>query len=332
MYQFDPDARPDDQFTAGDLRWLVPGNRGRLLDPRRTPVRVTLIDLPHGYFEVEILAFEDRGARWLVPLEDVTSYQFEPAGGTAPAPAAAVAAMKDAIERLDVTITIETGQERSHQATQQLAAERARAAAWLTAHGVPDRIDAAGFIDSRRGSPEAPGWLDRYLAEAGPGLDGLDHELAAGYLSNPGSGDLVRAHLITMAGLGLGSYRGKAVRDPAALSGRWATERRAAHIISRAGFTQALWQRAGQPGLMLYRGIGLQDSAALRAPSTPLISATFSRALAETHFNSERAELGALLRRRLPIGRLFMTFLETAAMNTKYLEAEAILFSDGSLL
>jgi hypothetical protein len=330
VYQFDPDARPDDQFTAGDLRWLVPGNRGRLLDTRRTPVQVTLIDLPHGYFEVEILAFEDHGARWLVPLEDVTSYQFEPGGATAAT--AAVTAMKDAIQRLGVTTAIEADQERSQRTTRQLAAERARAAAWLTARGVPDRIDAAGFIDSRRGSPEAPGWLDRYLAEAGPGLADLDHELAAGYLSNPGSGDLVRAHLITMARLGLSSYRGKAVRDPAALSGRWAAERRAAHIISRAGFTQALWQRADHPGLMIYRGIGLQGRAALREPATPLISATFSRPLAETYFNSERAGLSALLRRRLPIERLFMTFLETAAMTTKYLEAEATLFSDGSLL
>jgi hypothetical protein len=57
-----------------------------------------------------------------------------------------------------------------------------------------------------------------------------------------------------------------------------------------------------------------------------------TRPLAESHFNSERAGLAALLRRRLPIERLFMTFLETAAMNTKYLEAEAILFADGGLL
>jgi hypothetical protein len=330
VYQFDPGTRPDDQFRAGGLRWLVTGNRGRLLDARRTPVQVTQIDLPHGYFEVEILAFEDQGARWLIPLEDVTSYQFEP-GGTE-APPATVAAMRDAIEQLGVTTVIEAGPERNQDATGQLAAARARAASWLTAHGVPDRIDVAAFIENRRGSPEAPGWLDRYLAGTGPGLAELDHELAAGYLSNPGSGDLVRAHLITMAQLGVSPYRGKAVRDPAALSGRWDAGHRAAHIISRAGFAQALWQRADHPGLMIYRGIGLQGRAELRGPATPLISATFSRPLAETHFNSERAELAALLRRRLPIERLFMTFLETAAMNTKYLEAEAILFADGGLL
>jgi hypothetical protein len=330
VYQFDPDARPDDEFTAGELRWLVAGNRGRLLDARRTPVQVTRIDLPHGYFEVEILAFEDQGARWLVPMEDVTSYQFDPGGAVAPT--ATVTAMQDAVQRLDVTITVEAGQERSQQAARQLAAERARAAAWLTAQGVPDRVDPAGFIDSRRGSTEAPGWLERYLAEAGPELVELDHNLAASYLSNPGSGDEVRAHLITMARLGFSSYRGKAVRDPAALSGRWSAERRGAHIISRAGFTQALWQRADHPGLMIYRGIGLQGGATLHGPGTTLISATFSRALAESHFGWEGAALAVLLRRRLPIERLFMTFLETAVMNTKYLEAEAILFSDGSLL
>jgi len=80
MYQYDPDARPDSEFAPGELRWLVTGNTGRLLDGRRTPVRVTALDLAHGYFEAEILAFEDAGARWLVPLEDVTRYQFAPGG------------------------------------------------------------------------------------------------------------------------------------------------------------------------------------------------------------------------------------------------------------
>ena len=66
MYQTDPGALPDDRFSPGNLSWLVPGNHGRLLDARRTPVRVTAIDIHHGYFEVEILAFEDKGARWLI--------------------------------------------------------------------------------------------------------------------------------------------------------------------------------------------------------------------------------------------------------------------------
>jgi hypothetical protein len=109
-------------------------------------------------------------------------------------------------------------------------------------------------------------------------------------------------------------------------------ERRAAHIITRTGFVQALWRRATHPGLMIYRGIGLQGDAELEASSVALISATLSRAVAESHFNSERCPAAALLRRQLPVERLFMTFLETPAMNGKYLEAEAVLFGNGRLI
>lgn len=63
-----------------------------------------------------------------------------------------------------------------------------------------------------------------------------------------------------------------------------------------------------------------------------LISATLSRAVAESHFDSEPCPAAALLRRQLPVERLFMTFLETSAMNGKYLEAEAVLFGNGRLI
>lgn len=331
MYQADPSALPDDQFTAGDLRWLVPGNRGRLLDARRTPVRVTAIDLPHGYAEIEICAFEDAGARWLVPLEEVTRYQFAPGGRSATA--AEVAAMRAAIDRLDVTIKITPDEEDRRSATAQLAAARARADAWLDEHGVPGRLDVSASIESRRGLAEAAGWLRAFLTQAQPaGLADMDEELAAGYVSNPGSGDLVRAHLITAARLGLCDYQGKAIRDPASMSGARAEDRRAAHLLARAGFTQALWRRADSPGLMIYRGIGLQGRAALQSRPASLISATFSRAVADSHFSATRAESAALLRRRLPADRLLMTFLETPAMNRSYLEAEAVVFADGGLL
>jgi hypothetical protein len=331
MYQTDPDALPDGHFAPGELRWLVAGNRGRLLDARRTPVRVTGIDVAHGYFEAEILAFEDAGARWLVPLEEVTSYQFAPDG--AQVPPGAAARMEAAIGRLNVTVDIPVDQRTRQRSQQRIAAERARADAWLTAHGAPAQIDPGAFIASCRGSAEAIGWLAGYLAAAGPdGLPGLDDELAASYVSNPWSGDLVRAHLITIARLGLAPYRGKAVRDPASLAGRRAEHRRAEHIIHRAAFTQALWQRADRPGLMIYRGIGLPEGASLTARATGLFSASFSRAVAESHFDAPRAGAAALLRRRLPLDLLFMSFLETEAMNKHYLEADAVLFASGGLL
>jgi hypothetical protein len=331
MYQTDRGAPPDGQFSPGNLSCLVPGNHGRLLDARRTPVRVTAIDIHHGYFEMEILAFEDKGARWLIPLEEVTHYQF--ALDSVRADAVAVASMKDIIRQLDVTVEITVHEESHRESMQKIAAERVRADAWLTAHGVPDKIDVTANIASRRGSPEAVRWLADYLAECVPaGLPDMDQHLAASYISNPGSGDLVRAHLITAARLGLCGYEGKAIRDTSSLSGKWTEERRAAHIIIRTGFVQALWIRAAHPRLMIYRGIGLLGDAELEASGVALMSATLSRAVAESHFNSEPSPAAALLRGQLPIERLFMTFLETSAMNDKYLEAEAVLFGNGRLI
>jgi hypothetical protein len=331
MYQTDPEALPDEQFSPGELSWLVPGNHGRVLDARRTPVRVTAVDLPHGYFEVEIQAFEDNGARWLIPLEEVTHYQF--ALGGARAEAVAVASMEGIIRKLDVTIEITPDLQGRREGLQKIAAERARADAWLARHDAPDKIDVTAHIACRRGSPEAVRWLADYLADRRPaGMPDMDEEFAASFVSNPGSGDLVRGHLITAARLGLCGYQGKAIRDASSLSGTWTEERRAAHIVARTGFVQALWRRAAHPGLMVYRGVGLQGGAELEARTVSLVSATLSRDIAESHFDFDSATLAALLRRQLPVERLFMTFIETSAMNHQYREAEAVLFGNGRLL
>ena len=87
IYQSDPDAAPDEEFEPGRLEHVVEGNRGRLLDPRRTPVTVTAIDAATGTFEVEVGAFEDAGARWSVPLEEVVRFQFARDAERAPADA-----------------------------------------------------------------------------------------------------------------------------------------------------------------------------------------------------------------------------------------------------
>ena len=86
VYQSDSNATPDSEFLPGGLHHLVAGNRGRLLDARRTPVHVTGVRAETGFFEVEVDAFEDTGARWLVPLESASSYQFAAGGAMAAGP------------------------------------------------------------------------------------------------------------------------------------------------------------------------------------------------------------------------------------------------------
>src|SRR5689334_16915561 len=76
-HQYDPARRPDAEFLPGELRFLVPGNRARLLDPRRTPMRVDALDEPRGLVLFRVEAFEDQGAIREVAFEDIGRYQFE---------------------------------------------------------------------------------------------------------------------------------------------------------------------------------------------------------------------------------------------------------------
>src|SRR5690348_5732147 len=125
MYQSDPDSAPDTEFVPGELRHLVAGNRGRLLDPRRTPVHVTAVSPETGFFEVEIDAFEDAGARWLIPLESAASYQF--ASGGAMVSDAGLTELRDAVARCDVQVTIAGGRAARDHAERRLRDECARA-------------------------------------------------------------------------------------------------------------------------------------------------------------------------------------------------------------
>jgi hypothetical protein len=137
--------------------------------------------------------------------------------------------MTEAIARLDVPLEITADPAAGLRSRGEIAAAREHADAWLTAHGVAESIDPDPYIARCRGSDDAAGWLAAYLAEATPpGLAALDTELTAGYVSSPGSGDLVRAHLIVLAELGLCRYRGNAIRDPASLDGPYSRDARRA--------------------------------------------------------------------------------------------------------
>ena len=76
IHESDPAILPDAAFALGAPALLVPGNTGRMLDTRRTPVRVAALQLETGTWICEVLAFEDEGARWALPFEGVTSFQF----------------------------------------------------------------------------------------------------------------------------------------------------------------------------------------------------------------------------------------------------------------
>jgi hypothetical protein len=323
VYESDPRAAPDRDFAAGELAHLVAGNRGRLLDSRRTPVAVLGVDAETGVFAVEIRGFEDAGARWELPVEDVGRFQF--ARASRRAPDGVVAALAEAARRLDRPLDVACEPGARTATLRRLDAERGRARDWLAARrdGLVG-IDVAAAIARREGDPRLFALAGEFLGEHA----GMDRDFARVFVSNPASGELVKGHAIVLAELGLCPYSGKVVRDPRALAGEWARERRAAHLLARLAFTHELWSVLGAAALPVYRGAATDGPLPRRRPAS-FVSATFSREVAEAHFAGGPATRVAVMwRQAVPLDRLLMTFLETEALNHPFKEAEAVLLGD----
>jgi hypothetical protein len=318
IHESAPDQAPDSDFAPGELHHLVTGNAGRMLDTRRTPVAIRSVDAAQGTFEVEVLEFEDRGARWLIEAERVSHFQF--ALDARRADAATLAAIGAAIDRFSRSLDIPVDP-RARTRTRDLLREEERAAAAVLGDA-PRQIG----VDGRAGDEVVQRLFADYMRARG--LAEMEAMLAERYASNPSSGEMVKGHEIVIARLGLVPYRGKVVRDPDLFAGGWREERRADHVLARLGFVRAMFRAAGHDQVWLYRG--LTSEGPLRAPPPrTFVSATFDRAVAESIAGRGSATVVSVLTGQLvPVDRVFMTFIETAQLNRVYREAEAVLLAD----
>ena len=322
-YQHDEAMAPDTDFQPGRLEHLVAGNSCRLLDARRTPLHVVAVRAEIATFRVEVMAFEDVGATWDLAFEDVTRLQF--ANDARRAASVDVAGFRAAIDRVGGHLDVVADQARRVGTASRLRAERAAAAAWFGTRR-PALEPAAAT-----GSPALVADLAAYLAARD--LADVEDVVTSTYVSNPGSGDVVRAHAIVVAELGLAEYHGPALRDPDALAGRFARDRRAEHVLARLGFVSTAFHLAGWDDVVLYRGMSFEHVTVVPRPAGTFVSATFHRSIAEAlSALGPHRRAGVLLAQRVPVARLFMTHHETAAMNAHFQEAEAVLLADASAL
>lgn len=326
VYASEEHPAPDSAFAPGELRHLVVGNRGRLLDARRTPITVVDVAPERGSFVVRVEAFEDTGARWELGLEDLERFQF--ARTATPATDAALAELQDGAARFDRELSIDCEQAAREDSQLRLQQRRNEATAWLAARTNELKVDVAEHISGREGHPGVYALLDEFLTEHD--LHELEHGFTERFVTNPRAGEIVKGHAIVLAELGLCDYRGKAPRDPDLFAGPWSRLRRADHLLWRLAFTHALWLSLDRCELTLYRAAATDGAFQPLRPAT-LISATFSREVADSHFQGGPATRVAVLwRQRVPVERALMTFLETQAMNQRFHEAEAVLLADPS--
>ena len=324
VYESDPQQEDDSGFEPAAMEHLVPGNRGRLLDARRTPVSVVGVDPLRGSFIMRIEAFEDEGARWELGLEDLSNFQIE--RDARRAPSELVAELASARERFDRIVVIESDQGALASTLQGIADEQRAAAAALSALPAPETLDV--YAARRRGEPQLMALLDRFLDQRG--VAELDSAFARAFVSNPSAGELVKVHGMVLARLGLSSFADRVLRDPDELRAPWSWSLRRRHVIARLGFMWALWARWEIQRVTLFRAAAAEGPIEPNRPSS-WTSATFSREVAEAHFEGgPRTIAAAMWRQRVPVERVFMSFLETPALNERFLEAEAILLGDRS--
>jgi hypothetical protein len=324
IHQFDPAMAPDTDFIPGTPALLAPGNHGRMLDRRRTPVRVGAIRVETGTWICEVLAFEDRGARWSLPFEAVTRFQF--ARASARLDTATLRRVRGAIRRFDRDASRPPDENVRATTERRISEVRSEVASWLEAgsrfiaeHGTLD-------LGSRDGSPLLAADLEALMRSRG--LWDLECGFADSFVSNPGAGEIVKVHTMALADLGLAGYHGTIVRDPASLEGTWRMERRREHIVTRIAFVREALTRIGVGPLVLYRAISAEGPLVARRPGT-LVSATFSLDVAMSLLGPAADGVNARLDRQVvPLERVFMTYLETAALNRQFREAEAVLLED----
>jgi hypothetical protein len=315
---------PDSDFASGELRYLVVGNRGRLLDARRTPITVLDVSADRGSFVIRVDAFEDRDARWELGLEEIDRFQFERAA--AKASDRALAELRQGAARVARDLSIECEQGARESTLRQLRQRRDHVKAWLARRTGGPSVDITTRIAEREGDPACYALVEEFLRERA--VDDLERAFTTSFVTNPRAGELVKGHAIVLAELGLSPYRGKAPRDPDLFTGIGTRARRGEHLLWRLAFTHELFAALDATAVTLYRAAAADGAFLPRLPSS-LVSATFSRAVAESHFEGGPTTRAAVLwRQTIPTDRMLMSFLETRAMNERFQEAEAILLSD----
>ncbi len=325
IYESDPQLAPDSEFEPGTLTHLVVGNRGRMLDSRRTPVEIVAVRPDVGFVTIQVEAFEDSGARWDIPFDAIGHYQFEL--GSERAGSSDVDEFRVAVEKLDRRLEIPCDTAARQVTQARIEEEQRRADEWLSDNS---SFFAAGGTapppEDRTGDPRLFVDLSAYMAQSG--LDEMEEAFARQFVSNPYAGEIVKGHRVVLARMGLVAYDGTIVRDPATLEDSWDEARRRSHIEARLGFVRALFGRLGQPRLSLYRGMSTPNPIK-PARNRTFVSASFSRSVAQSHFDGAGPGANRLLRsQQVPVERVLMTYLETAAMNEQFKEAEAVLLFD----
>lgn len=131
---------------------------------------------------------------------------------------------------------------------------------------------------------------------------------------------------IILAEMGLVAYKGKIQRTKNIFKNPGTKEKRKKYLINRLAFLRAYFKLLQINEVVLYRSMAT-ESDWRNLPRT-FLSCTFNLRVAKSFSDLKRKSKfknSYITKMTVPVKQIFMTYLETEAMNQHYKEAEAII-------
>lgn len=313
----------DSCFETGTLYHIVPGNKGRLLDGRRTPGYIEKYDDESAMFIWRITDFEDKGKCWEVPAEEVFAYQFEK--NSKKLREDEVNKVESKCKLFSEKLVIYGSELESKDTMELIEKEKVKVNNWFINQSQFVRFGKSQLdILSKVGSEFLYNDLSSYMDSCGV-LD-LERKTANQYLLNPYSGEWIKGLRIVLAEMGLIDFNEKKPRTNEIFKGIGCKDKRRQYIISRLAFVQTFFELSGYQEVQLFRGMATEGK--LFEKSKTFISATFNPEVGKAFSSIDRNEqitFSYFIKFTYPIENLFMTFFETKAFNERYQEQEAVI-------
>lgn len=325
VHQYDNDMRSDTEFINGNIDFLAEGNHCRLLDGRRTSGIIEKYFKDSAMFRWRITKYEDKGKYWDLPAENIKRFQFEK--DSKRLSSKEILGIEKAIENYQKIITITVDEDERENILEEVKETMEETVGWLKENSLFIRNGEKLNFSSAEGPEDLAKDLKSYMKYIG--LSKEEELTADTMVLNPNSGEWIKGMKIVLAEMGLASFKGKVPRTKDIFQGIGSKENRRKYIINRLAFIRAYFSMLGINEVILYRGMSNENL--WQDISRTLLPCTFSLEVGQafSDFNREsKYRSSYLVKMTVPVEKLFMTYLETEAMNRQYKEAEALILYD----
>lgn len=323
IHESNANSLPDSDFVKGDIKYLVKQNKCRLLDGRRTPGYIEDYFVDSAMFRWRITDFEDKGNYWDVPAEDISSYQILKGSRELNDIDFKKIALK--ITEFNKELIIEIDELEQARTEKEILDTEQKIIQWLKENSQFVRIGEKLNLDSTEGNMALINDLKNYMKTIE--MDLLEEKTAKQIVLNPNS-EWIKGMNIVLAEMGVVSYKNKISRGEQIFQEIGEKSLRVKYLIHRIAFVRAYFHLLKITEVLVYRGM-CTEGEWNDFYEKSLTSWTFNLQAALSFCDLDKLSKyknGYIFKRTIPIENLFMTYIETEAMNKQYRESEAILF------